>query len=127
MVRLLRQQSKGGGTMRERGEESAESWILAASIVGSSMAFIDGTVVNVALPVLQSDLKASATAIQWVVEAYLLTLSALLLLGGSLADRLGRRRIFMAGVLLFAGSSIACALAPNMNWLITSRAVQGVG
>jgi EmrB/QacA subfamily drug resistance transporter len=113
--------------MRERGEKSTESWILAASIVGSSMAFIDGTVVNVALPVLQSDLKATATAIQWVVEAYLLTLSALLLLGGSLADRLGRRRIFMGGVLLFAGSSIACAIAPSMNWLITSRAVQGVG
>jgi EmrB/QacA subfamily drug resistance transporter len=105
----------------------SESWILAASVLGSSMAFVDGTVVNVALPVLQTDLSATATEVQWVVEAYLLTLSALLLLGGSLGDQLGRRRVFMAGVVLFAVSSTACALAPDTGWLIASRAVQGIG
>jgi EmrB/QacA subfamily drug resistance transporter len=91
------------------------------------MAFVDGTVVNVALPVLQRNLNATATEVQWVVEAYLLTLSALLLLGGSLADKLGLRRIFAVGVGLFAASSIACAMAPNINWLIASRTVQGLG
>ena len=114
--------------MSQRDTDAAqEFWILAASILGSSMAFVDGTVVNVALPVMQRDLAASATAVQWVIEAYLLTLSALLLLGGSLADRLGRRRIFGLGVALFAAASVACALAPTIPWLIVSRAVQGVG
>jgi EmrB/QacA subfamily drug resistance transporter len=106
---------------------TTEFWILVASVLGSSMAFIDGTVVNVALPVLQRDLNATATEVQWVVEAYLLMLSALLLLGGSLADKIGRRRIFAIGVGIFAGSSIACAMAPNINWLIIGRTVQGVG
>jgi EmrB/QacA subfamily drug resistance transporter len=113
--------------MSQRGAVTTESWILVASILGSSMAFVDGTVVNVALPVLQRSLNATATEVQWVVEAYLLTLSALLLLGGSLADKLGRRRIFAVGVGLFAASSIACAMAPNINWLIASRTVQGLG
>jgi EmrB/QacA subfamily drug resistance transporter len=113
--------------MSQRRTVTTESWILVASILGSSMAFIDGTVVNVALPVLQRDLNATATEVQWVVEAYLLTLSALLLLGGSLADKIGRRRIFATGVGIFAGSSIACALAPNINWLIIGRTVQGLG
>jgi EmrB/QacA subfamily drug resistance transporter len=114
--------------MSQRGTDVAkESWILTASILGSSMAFVDGTVVNVALPVLQRDLAATGTAVQWVIEAYLLTLSALLLLGGSLADRLGRRRIFGLGVALFAAASVASALAPTLPWLIGSRAVQGIG
>jgi EmrB/QacA subfamily drug resistance transporter len=113
--------------MSQRHAVATEFWILVASILGSSMAFIDGTVVNVALPVLQSDLNATATEVQWVVEAYLLTLSALLLLGGSLADKLGRRRIFAVGVSLFAASSVACAVALNINWLIASRTVQGLG
>ncbi len=110
-----------------RNSAATEFWILAASILGSSMAFVDGTVVNVALPVLQQDLGATGAEVQWVLEAYLLTLSALLLLGGSLADRLGRRRIFASGTALFAGASIGCALAPSTSWLIVSRAVQGVG
>jgi EmrB/QacA subfamily drug resistance transporter len=101
--------------------------VLAASILGSSMAFIDGTVVNVALPVLQEALSATATQVQWVVEGYMLTLSALLLLGGALADKLGRRRIFALGVTLFTAASVACGLAPDINWLIGARAVQGLG
>jgi EmrB/QacA subfamily drug resistance transporter len=113
--------------MSQRRGITTESWILVASILGSSMAFVDGTVVNVALPVLQRNLNATATEVQWVVEAYLLTLSALLLLGGSLADKIGRRRIFAIGVGLFAGSSIGCAMAPNISWLIVGRTAQGVG
>ena len=101
-------------------------WVLAATILGSSMAFIDGTVVNVALPVLQEDLKASVSSVQWVVEAYALFLASLVLVGGSLADRFGRRRVFTIGVALFAASSAACALAPGVGWLVASRAVQGV-
>jgi EmrB/QacA subfamily drug resistance transporter len=102
-------------------------WVLAATILGSSMAFVDGTVVNVALPVLQESLNASVSSVQWVVEAYALFLSALVLVGGSLADRFGRRRIFASGVVLFAASSAACALAPGVGWLIAARAIQGVG
>lgn len=101
--------------------------MLVASILGSSMAFIDGTVVNVALPTLQQTLGATAAEVQWVVESYALTLASLLLLGGALGDKLGRRRVFSAGVVLFAGGSLACALAPGIRWLILARAVQGVG
>jgi EmrB/QacA subfamily drug resistance transporter len=102
-------------------------WVLAATILGSSMAFVDGTVVNVALPVLQESLNASVSSVQWVVEAYALFLSALVLVGGSLADRFGRRRVFAIGVALFAASSAACALAPGIASLVAARAVQGVG
>jgi EmrB/QacA subfamily drug resistance transporter len=90
------------------------------------MAFIDGTVVNVALPVLQKDLKASVSSVQWVVEAYALFLASLVLVGGSLADRFGRRRVFTTGVALFAASSTACALAPTVGWLVAARALQGI-
>jgi len=102
-------------------------WILAATIVASSLAFIDGTVVNVALPFLQTSLNATAIGIQWVVEAYLLFLSALLLVGGSLGDRYGRRRIFNLGVVIFAVASALCGLAANIEQLIAARAVQGIG
>jgi EmrB/QacA subfamily drug resistance transporter len=112
---------------RARAHSSVERWILAASILGSSMAFIDGTVVNVALPVLQKALGATATQVQWVVESYALALASLLLLGGALADKLGRRRIFALGVALFALASVGCALSPNIDWLIAARAVQGIG
>ena len=91
------------------------------------MAFIDGTVVNVALPFLQTNLKATAIGIQWVVEAYLLFLSALLLVGGSLGDRYGRRRIFNVGVVIFAVASALCGMAANIEQLIAARAVQGIG
>src|SRR5215510_14379252 len=102
-------------------------WILAATILGSSMAFIDGTVVNVALPALQKNLNATVTQVQWVIEAYTLFLAALLLLGGSLGDHFGRKKIYGIGVTLFALASIWCGLAPNIHQLIVARATQGVG
>jgi EmrB/QacA subfamily drug resistance transporter len=102
-------------------------WILAATILGSSMVFIDGTVVNVALPALQTNLHATAVDVQWVVEAYALFLAALLLLGGSLGDHFGRKRIYGIGVVLFALASIWCGLSPNITHLIIARAVQGIG
>lgn len=102
-------------------------WVLAATILGSSIALIDGTVVNVALPVLQEALNATVTDVQWIVESYALFLAALTLVGGSLGDHFGRRRIFSYGVALFALASIWCGLSPNVNQLIMARAVQGVG
>src|SRR5947209_6094744 len=102
-------------------------WVLVATILGSSMAFIDGTVVNVALPVLQTELHATATDVQWVVEAYSLFLAALILVGGSLGDHFGRRRVFALGIFLFAVASVLCGLAPNVNLLIVARAFQGIG
>jgi len=102
-------------------------WVLAATILGSSMAFIDGTVVNVALPALQSSLKASITDVQWVVESYALFLAALLLTGGSLGDIYGRRKVFVIGVAVFALASAWCGFAPNIGQLIAGRIVQGIG
>ncbi|HEY6122983.1 MAG TPA: MFS transporter [Pyrinomonadaceae bacterium] len=102
-------------------------WILAATILASSMAFIDGTVVNVALPFLQKQFNATVIGVQWVVEAYALFLSALLLVGGALGDRYGRRRVFLIGVSLFALASVACGLARNIDQLILARAIQGIG
>lgn len=100
---------------------------LAATILGSSMAFIDGSVVNVALPSIQTELGTSVAAIQWVVDAYLLFLGALVLVGGSLGDKLGRRTVFITGIVLFTLASIGCGLAPGAAALIAARAVQGVG
>jgi predicted MFS family arabinose efflux permease len=102
-------------------------WILAATILGSSMAFIDGTVVNVALPALQSALHATLSDVQWVVESYALFLAALLLVGGALGDLYGRRKGFAAGVALFSIASTACGFSPDIRWLILARGVQGVG
>src|SRR5881409_2659437 len=87
-------------------------WILAATILGSSLAFIDGTVVNVALPALQANLNATVVDVQWVIEAYVLLLAALLLVGGSLGDLYGRKRIFAAGVIIFAAASSWCGVVP---------------
>ena len=101
--------------------------VLAATILASSMAFIDGTVVNVALPALQKELDATAIGVQWVVEAYALFLAALLLVGGSLGDHYGRKRIFLIGVSIFAVASAWCGAAPNIQHLIAARAVQGIG
>src|SRR5205823_14413241 len=97
-------------------QASAEPWILAATIIGSSMVFIDGTVVGVALPVLQQELVATVADVQWVVEAYTLCLAALILVGGSLGDHLGRRRIFAIGVGVLAGATALCGLAPDIRW-----------
>ena len=102
-------------------------WILAATILGSSMAFIDGTVVNVALPAIQTALHATVSDIQWVVEAYALLLASLLLVGGSLGDRYGRRKIFIYGVLLFAAASLSCGFAGSISVLVLARGAQGVG
>ena len=102
-------------------------WILAATILASSMAFIDGTVVNVALPALQTNLNATAVDVQWVIEAYSLLLSAFLLVGGALGDHYGRRRIFLIGVTIFALASAGCGLAGSVGQLIAARAIQGFG
>ncbi len=107
--------------------KKASPWILLATILGSSMAFIDNSVVNVALPRLQADLNATATQVQWVVEAYALFLSALILVGGSLSDSFGRKRIFAIGIALFAVASIGCGLSQNISQLIATRALQGIG
>src|SRR6202142_1375607 len=104
----------------------ARRWILAATILGSSMAFIDGTVVNVALPALQTSLHASLNEVQWVVESYALFLSALLLAGGSLGDLYSRRKVFAVGVALFAAASAWCGLSSGTGQLIAARALQGV-
>ena len=101
--------------------------VLAATILGSGMASLDGTVVNVALPRIGNDLNAGLTALQWTVNAYTLALAGLLLLGGSLGDRLGRRRVFVLGVVWFTAASIGCAAAPVAGVLIAMRALQGVG
>ena len=105
--------------------ESTARWVLVTAILASSMAFIEGTVVNVALPAIQRDLGATAADAEWVVEAYSLLLSSLLLVGGALGDRLGRRRVFIAGVALFAVTSAACGLAPTPTVLVIGRGLQG--
>ena len=102
-------------------------WILTATILGSSMGMMDGTVVNIALPALQSTMGATISDVQWVVEAYTLFLAALMLTGGALGDRFGRRRIFLIGVGVFTAGSIACGLAPTIRWLIAFRGLQGIG
>src|SRR5438445_10366428 len=100
----------------------AGRWVLLATTLASSMAFIDGTVVNVALPALQTNLNATVVDVQWVVEAYALFLAALLLVGGSLGDHFGRKRIYTIGVVLFAVASIGCGLAANIHQLLGARA-----
>jgi EmrB/QacA subfamily drug resistance transporter len=106
---------------------SVPRWVLIATILGSSMVFIDSSVVNVALPTLQEDLGATAASTQWVVEAYALFLAALILVGGALGDKFGRRRLFVLGTVIFAATSIWCALAPDIGNLIVARAAQGIG
>jgi EmrB/QacA subfamily drug resistance transporter len=108
-------------------QPSSRPWIIAAASLGSGMAFLDSTILNVALPALQSDLGASVRAVQWTYGAYALVLSALLLVGGTLGDRFGRRRVFVLGATIFAVASLWCALAPGTAQLITARGVQGVG
>src|SRR4051794_16209815 len=101
-------------------------WTLVASILGSSMAFIDGSVVNVALPAIQHDLGGGLATQQWVVNAYLLTLGSLILVGGSLGDIFGESRVFAIGVVSFAGASLLCAVAPDAPALIVFRGIQGM-
>jgi EmrB/QacA subfamily drug resistance transporter len=105
----------------------AARWVLLATVLGSGVAFLDGTIVNVALPSIAKDLDASLSDLQWVLDAYLVTLTALVLLGGSLGDRFGRRRVFLLGLGGFTLASMLCGLAPDVRVLIAARAVQGVG
>jgi EmrB/QacA subfamily drug resistance transporter len=109
------------------GPTQAGAWILTAAILGSSIAFIDSTIVNVALPALQSSLGATVIDVQWVVESYALFLGALILVGGSIGDLFGRRRAFLMGVIVFATASAWCGRAPNIHQLIIARAIQGLG
>ncbi|MBT3152271.1 MFS transporter [Streptomyces sp. CHD11] len=102
-------------------------WILLTTVLGSSMALLDSTVVSVALPRIGRDLDADLAALQWTVNAYMVTLAGLILLGGALGDRFGRRRVFVVGVLWFAAASLLCGLAPNAALLVVARALQGVG
>jgi EmrB/QacA subfamily drug resistance transporter len=120
----------GSGAAAELGiryKSPAGRWVLLATILGSGIAFLDATVVNVALPTIGRELNAGLASLQWTVNAYTLTLAGFLLLGGSLGDRYGRRRIFVVGVIWFAAASLLCALAPNVGMLIFARALQGVG
>jgi EmrB/QacA subfamily drug resistance transporter len=113
------------GLLRYRSAQGR--WVVAAMILGSSVAGIDSTVVAVALPAIGRNLNASFQALQWTVTSYTLTLAALILLAGSLSDRWGRRRVFLAGLAWFTLASVLCAAAPGIGWLIAARAVQGVG
>lgn len=110
-----------------RYSEPAGRWVLLATVLGSALTFIDATVVNVALPHIGSDFHAGAAQLQWTVNGYSLSLASLILLGGSLGDRYGRRRIFVFGVTWFAAASLLCGLAPDVNVLIAARVVQGIG
>lgn len=102
-------------------------WVLLAAILGSAMPGIDGTAVNVALPILQRDLHADSSSLQWVIEGYSLFLSALILVGGSLGDRFGRRRMFLLGIIIFAAASAACAISQTIGELVVARCIQGIG
>lgn len=106
---------------------ASQRWVLVATILASSMSFVDGTLVNVALPAMQKELHGSLADMQWVVEAYALLLASLLLVGGSLGDHFGRRIVFIIGVVVFTLASVGCALSPNVEWLVATRAVQGIG
>jgi EmrB/QacA subfamily drug resistance transporter len=108
-------------------ESTAGRWLLGVAVAGSGMAFLDSTVVNVALPDIGRDFDASTSALQWILNGYLLTLASLILLGGSLGDRYGRRRVFVLGVGLFTVASLLCAVAPSVQLLIGARLLQGVG
>jgi MFS family permease len=102
-------------------------WVLSVAIVGSGMAFLDSTIVNVALPAIGREFDASTSALQWILNGYLLALASLILLGGRLGDRFGRRRVFVAGAAVFTAASALCAIAPSVGVLIAARVVQGVG
>jgi EmrB/QacA subfamily drug resistance transporter len=102
-------------------------WLIAAAVLGSGIALLDGTVVNVALPTIGRDLGGGLTGQQWVLDGYLLTLSALLLTGGAAGDRYGRRRVFIAGLVVFTAASAVCGFSPTVGWLVGARLAQGVG
>lgn len=102
-------------------------WLVTATVLGSSLALLDGTVVNIALPRIATDLGSGVAGMQWVLSGYTLTLASLILLGGALGDRWGRRRVFVSGTVWFAAASLLCGLAPNVTTLVVARILQGVG
>src|SRR6202451_2646180 len=114
------------GALGARCGEASRPWVLAAMILGSSMPFIDSTVVNVALPALQSSLHATVVDVQWVVESYGLFLSALILVGGALGDSLGRRAMYLLGIVGFAIASVGCGFSLSIESLLIWRSIQGV-
>jgi EmrB/QacA subfamily drug resistance transporter len=118
---------RGGPAPAPGAAARAQPWVLAATILASSLVFIDSSVVNVALPSIQASLDAPVSQTQWIVNAYVLTLGALILVGGAAGDRFGRRGVCMAGIVLFTAASVWCALAMNAALLICARATQGVG
>ena len=105
----------------------AGRWVLAATVIGSGMSFLDGLIVNIALPKIDHDIHLGVSGLQWVVSGYLLSISALILLGGALGDLYGRRRIYIVGLVIFTIASMGCGLAPTTFWLIIARIVQGIG
>jgi MFS family permease len=106
---------------------SAKPWVLLTTILASSIAYLDESIVNVALPAIETDLATSVVVVQWLINAYTLTLSSLLLVGGAAGDRFGRRLLFVIGISIFAAASLWCGISPNVTQLISARAVQGVG
>ncbi|MET0911490.1 MAG: MFS transporter, partial [Ilumatobacteraceae bacterium] len=118
--------SDAGGAAGLRYGQASARWVLLATVLGSAMAMLDGTVVNLALPRIAEDLGASFTGLQWILNGYTLTLAGLILLGGALGDRFGRRRVFMIGAGGFTVASLGCAVAPTVGTLIAARVVQGV-
>src|SRR5882757_8762061 len=106
---------------------SAGKWIMASTILASAMAFIDATALNVVLPALQKSLNATGSDLFWLLNAYLLMLASLILIGGSLGDKLGRKRVYMAGIFIFIIGSAACGFAPDVHLLIICRVIQGIG
>src|ERR1041384_7362025 len=110
-----------------RYSTAAGRWVLLATVLGSSLAFIDATVVNIALPAIGRDLESDAAGLQWTINGYALSLAALVLLGGSLGDRYGRRRIFLIGGTWFAIASLLCGFAPTVETLVAARVLQGIG
>jgi MFS family permease len=119
-------ESSSGGALVRYGSPSGR-WVIVAAVLGSGIAFIDSTVVNVALPAISRDLGGGLNGLQWTIDAYLLTLGSLIVFGGSLGDMYGRRKIFVAGLVSFTLASLLCGLAPTIPALIWARALQGVG
>ena len=106
---------------------SAKPWVLLTTILASSIAYIDESIVNVALPAIETDLATSVIVVQWLINAYTLTLSSLLLVGGAAGDRFGRRRLFVIGISIFAAASLGCGFSTHVTQLISGRAIQGLG
>ncbi|MES3100533.1 MFS transporter [Sphingomonas faeni] len=128
MTPAAHEASGGGQSPTEPvGSVRHPGWTVAATMLASSLAFIDGSVTNVALPAIGRDLGGGGAELPWVINAYLLPLSALILLGGAVGDHFGRRRMLVVGIMLFAAASVGCALAPNLTVLLASRGIQGIG